>query len=110
MFKITQNHTFTHTVTVQTPVDGDDHREDTFKARFKMLPSNEVEAFDLRTPDGTKDFVRAVVLDTQDVVGEDEKLVPHSAKLLEQLINVYAVRMALVNTYFAAVTKARLGN
>ena len=94
MFKITKNHTFTHTVTVQTPVDGDDHREDTFKARFKMLPSNEAET----------------VLDTQDVVGEDEKLVPHSPELLEQLIGVYAVRMALVNTYFAAVTKARLGN
>ncbi|MEM5477173.1 hypothetical protein [Pacificibacter sp. AS14] len=110
MFKISQNHAFTHTVKVQTPIDDDEFRTDTFKARFKMLPSNEAEAFDLRSPEGTKDFVRAVVLSTEDILGEDNKPMPHTPELLEQLISVYAVRIEFVNTYFAAVTKARLGN
>lgn len=110
MFKITTAHTFTHTVKVQTPIDDDEFRTDTFKARFKMLPSDEAEAFDLSTLEGSKDFVRAVVLSTEDVIGENEKLIPHTPELLEQLISIYVVRMELVNTYFRAVTKAQLGN
>jgi hypothetical protein len=75
-----------------------------------MLPSEEVETFDLRTEDGAKGLLRATVLTVEDVVGEDDKPLPYTPELLEQLLSNYAARMAMVNTYFAAVTKARLGN
>jgi hypothetical protein len=110
MFKITNPHAFTHTVSVQTPIDGDQFREDAFQARFKMLSSDALDAFDMSTDQGTKDFLRAAVLSTEDVIGEDDTPVAHSSDLLEQLIASYNVRIAMVNTYFKAVTKARLGN
>lgn len=110
MFKITTSHAFTHTVKVQTPIDDDQFREDTFQARYKMLSSEDVEAFDISTDKGTKDFLRAVVLSTEDVTGDDEKPLAHTPDLLEQLLASYNVRIAMVNTYFKAVTKARLGN
>lgn len=112
MFKITDDHTFSRTIKVQTPVDGDEtaFREDTFEATFLFKIGDEIDHFDLGTVGGSKDFLRAVVKSTDDVVGADDKPVSYSPDLLEVLIAHHNVRIEMQNTYFEAVTKARLGN
>ena len=109
MFMINDNPEFTHPVKVMTPVDGG-HREDEMKVRFRVLSVDEVEGYDLNTPDGTKEFLKAVIVTIEDVVGEDKKPLPYNDALRDQLIGMYNVRAAMSNTYIRAVMKARVGN
>lgn len=110
MFKISKTHAFTHTVTVKTPIDNDAFRDDTFKVRFQMKSSADLEKFDFATDMGNKDFLRSTVLSIEDVIDEDDQPIPYSPELLEQMLGNYNARIAMVNTYFKAVTAARLGN
>lgn len=109
MFKIAESPEFTHTVPVMVPVDGG-HREDTLTVRYRVLPIERADDFDLNTGQGTVDFLKAVVAEVGDVVGPDDKPLPWNDRLRDQLFGLYYVRLALVNAYLKAVMKARMGN
>ena len=110
MFKIEKNPHFTHEVTVMTPVDGT-HREDTFKARFKVQPSSFVEGFNLLgAGSGVRDFLAETVTHLADIVDDDGEPIPFSDQLLNDVLENYACRLALINTYMAGVAKAKAGN
>ena len=109
MFKIVDNPHFTHKVIVQTPIDGG-HREDTFRCRFKVISTEEIADFDLDTPLGTLAFLRAICMGVEDVADEAGAQIPYSDELRDQLLSISFVRLALVRTYFAAMSKARVGN
>ena len=109
MLRVTNDPTFTHDCTVQVPVDGG-FREDRCKATFRVLPTDEVDEFDLATEAGTKDFLKAVLIKLDELEDEKKQPIPYSDEIRDQLLRVPYVRIALAQTYFGAVGKARLGN
>ncbi|WP_457650934.1 hypothetical protein [Profundibacter sp.] len=109
MFQIAANPEFTHNVPVMVPVDGG-HEEKTLSVRYRVLPADEAEMFDLNTAAGTVDFLNAVIVSIDDVAGDDGKPLPYNDKLRDKLLDLYFVRIAIVNGYLRAVMKARVGN
>jgi hypothetical protein len=104
------NRTFTQDVTVMTPIDGG-HRRETLKVTFNYLDVEAIDKFDIKTMQGTTDFLHAVVnrFDglTDDATGEP---VPYSEELRAQLCNMPHVRQAVCLKYFDSVSKAKAGN
>lgn len=110
MFKIEKEPKFWATVKVLTPVD-DGHREDTFRARFKVQPADMVEQYDLRVGGAdVAEFLRETVVDLDQIMDEADATIPFSKELLETMLGNYGARLAMWNTYITTVTKARLGN
>lgn len=109
MFKIETRPEFTHEVKVTMPVDGG-FDDTTFRCRFRLLPTSEVDGMKTDTVDGIKAFLRKVIAELFDIVDDNDKPLPHNTKLLDQVLDMQPSRMALFNTYFAAVSKGRAGN
>lgn len=107
MFTVTQDPQFTHDVKVQVPVDGG-HKEETFKCRFRVIPVEELD--DLLTVEGQKLALQRVIVSMSDLVDDQKEEVTYSDELRDQLIGVPYVRAGLLQTYRAAVVKARPGN
>ena len=110
MLKVADNPSFTHTVKVQTPVDGG-HKEETFKATFAVMPVSKMQGFDLTTEEGTRGMLEEVLVEAGDLVGDDGKTaLDWNTELRDQLLDMPHVRGALFETYQAALSKARAGN
>ncbi|PCH71944.1 MAG: hypothetical protein COC12_07000 [Rhodobacteraceae bacterium] len=108
MFNIAETPEFTHTVHVLTPVDGG-HREDTFKARFKVVDDEENKA-DFYKVGEVKDYLRGLLVGMEDLVDEQKNPVPYSDSVRDQMLALPHVRLALLKTYNQALAKARVGN
>jgi hypothetical protein len=109
MFKIVETPEFTHTVRVMVPTDGG-HAEQTFRARFRVLRTSEVEAFETDSIDGLLDMLRAVFVGAEDLVDAEGNALPWSDAVRDALLDLPYVRAALARTYWDAITKARAGN
>lgn len=109
MFKIEKNPQFTHDVMVMMPVDGG-FDEQTFKCRYRLLPAEEVDEFNLNDPDGIVAFLEKVIVSFSEIIGEDDKELPYNDALRDQVLGIYNARMALRDTYVRAVSKAKAGN
>jgi hypothetical protein len=108
MFNITDTPEFTHTVKVQSPVDGG-HREDTFKARFKVVDDEDMKT-DFYQVGAVKDYLRRILVSMEDLVDEHKKPVPYSDQVRDQMLALPHVRLALLKTYNEALAQARRGN
>ncbi|ETR79293.1 hypothetical protein X566_01535 [Afipia sp. P52-10] len=104
MFKVVADQTFTHTVTVMTPIDNG-HRTETFKATFRLIDTDEADTFDLNTRDGTTAFLKRTIVDLGDLVGDDKQPIAYSDELRDQLLKLPHVRIGLAQAYFSAVAK-----
>lgn len=109
MFVVAKESQFTHAVTVEVPIDGG-HRKETFKARFRVLDSAKIDGFDLDSEEGSTELLKAAIVTLDELVDENNKPVPYSDELRDQLIVVPFVRAALAKTYFAAIGKSARGN
>jgi len=109
MFKIVENPEFTHVVPVPVPTDGG-HREETMRVRYRVIGDDLADSFDLQDPNGVKDFLRAVIVRIDDLVGGDNKPLEWSADLRELVLGLPYARLALLRGYMTAVIKTRLGN
>lgn len=109
MFKVVQNPQFTHRVKVMVPVDSG-HREETFKATYRVLTVDKVAEYDLHDGGDSARFLRDVVVALDDIAGEDGNALPYNAEVLEAVIALPYARAALAGGYFEAVGKARRGN
>lgn len=109
MFRIVENPEFTHTVPVPVPSDGG-HREETMRVRYRVISDELADSFDLQEPAGVKDFLRAVIVRIDDLVGGDNKPLEWSADLREVVFGLPYARLALLRGYMTAVVKTRLGN
>lgn len=110
MFKVDDDPTFEHLVTVRVPKDGGYSNQD-FKARFKVMPPDELDKFDLNTTKGSTDFLQAVVCGMDDIEGEGGKKLEYSDELRDQIIAKFPyVRTALASAYMKAISGARTGN
>lgn len=107
MFKVTADPKFTHPVTVFVPTNGG-HTAQTFPVTFRVVPEDELPGGD--GVEGQKETLRRLVVHMDDLVDDDEKPIPYSDAIRDQLINHAFVRMALMKTYIEAVTKVKAGN
>lgn len=92
----------TITTTVET-FDGQ-----TFEATFRVLPDAEIN--DLAEQDGGKAALRAMIIGLGDIVGPDDKPLPYTEELRDQILAVQADALALQRAYNKAVIEAALGN
>lgn len=109
MFKIIENPTFIHTVPVMVPVDGG-HEEQSLKAQFRVVSQDELAEHDLRTPEGTESYCRAIVADFSDIGDDEGNPVPMNDSVRNKLFRTPFVQIALIRSYALAMSKARLGN
>lgn len=107
MFKVVTKPTFTHPVTVMVPSDGG-HSQQKFKATFAVEDVDELSH--IQDEGGQKAVLQRVITNMSDLIGDDDKPLPYSDQLRDQLIGVPYVRIALFKTYIDAVTKAAVGN
>lgn len=107
MLTITDTPEFTHTVRVLTPVDGG-HREDTFKARFKVLEDDpDADFFNVES---VKSHLRRLVTGMEDLADESGNEIPYSDEVRDRILCLPHVRIALLRTYRDALAKERAGN
>lgn len=106
MFKIDAQPTFRRTVKVNIP-SGDGVDEQSLQATFKVLPTS---AADLSTVAGTTEFLRAIVVQLDDLVDAAGKPVTYTPAIGDQLFDLPYVRAALATGYFDAVNRVREGN
>lgn len=109
MFKIVKNPTFTHIVPVMVPVDGG-HEEQSLKVKFRVVPQDELSLHDLRSPEGTESYCRAIVAEFGDIVNEGNMPVPPSDEVNDTLFRTPFVQIAVIRAYTLAMAKARAGN
>lgn len=109
MLKIVKNPEFTANVKVQVPAEGG-HLDASFTARFKALTISEAEAFDMMSIAGTNDWLRTILIGWEGVVAENGDPVSFSNAVRDELLDVPFIRMALIQTYNAAMMGARRGN
>lgn len=108
-FRIVKNPTFVHTVPVMVPVDGG-HEQQTLKAQFRVIPQDELMDHDLRTPEGTESYCRAIVVDFADIEDEEGHPIPMSDQVRNTLFRTPYIQIALIRSYTLAMAAARTGN
>lgn len=109
MFTVEDNPTFKHRVEVMVPVDGG-FSKSSFGATFRVLPPEELDKFDLTTNEGSSEFLRAVIVELDDIVGPDKKPIPYCDELREKMLAFTYARAGMAKTYFKAIGGARSGN
>ncbi len=106
--KITPHATFTHDVTVMSPIDGG-FEEETLKVTFNYLDADQVAPFNLKTALGTDEFLKAAVVKL-DGLTDANGPVSETPSLREKLLKRTNVRQAVCSHYFNAVAKVKEGN
>lgn len=109
MFKLSASATFERVVKVLIPVDGG-HRQEDFKATFRVLPVDEANKFDLSTPEQSTDFLKAIIVKLDDIAGDDGEATPYSDEVRDAVLRLPFTRGPIVEAYFAGITGARSGN
>lgn len=102
MFALLKNPTFKTTARIIVPTDSGDV-EQTLGVRFR-LTAEEATQMDVT------EFLRDAILSMDDIVDDAGKPLPYDAALRDQMIAVPFVRVGLLRAYWAAMSKAKLGN
>jgi hypothetical protein len=95
MFKINNVPEFTHDVTVMVPTD-DGHDPQKLRTRFRALPLNEAQAFDLNTAEGTDAYLKRIVVTCEGLVDAEDKPVVCTEVIRDQQFELSYVRLALI--------------
>lgn len=109
MFKLLQKPEFTHVVKVSVPVAGG-HDTQTFTARFRALTVSDAEAHNTLTVEGTNAYLREIFVGWEGVQDDQGEALPFNDATRDRMIDVPFVRMALLETYNAAMMGAKRGN
>jgi hypothetical protein len=105
MFKVIPDtdRTFTHDVTVFTPVDGG-YLKETLKVTYNYIDLDERKKFDITTSEGTEAFLKRVVRKLDDLTDEKNQPVPYSDELRDRVLKLNPVRQAVSNGFFQATS------
>lgn len=109
MFTITDEPTFRHDVKVKVPCDGG-HREETISATFRVISDDETDKHDLYSRESSTSWLKRIIVKLDGLVDTDKKPIPYSDEVRDRVIALPYARLAIAQTYLAAVTKAREGN
>jgi hypothetical protein len=108
-FKVVPNRTFTHDITVTTPVDGG-FEEESLKVTFNVIETTEYPEYDLNTAEGTRAFLLRVINKLDDLTDENKKPILYNDAVRDHLLGLPWVLQPLCSGYFAGVTQAKAGN
>jgi len=114
MFKLAPSDRFTYPVTVETIVNGGATRKDKFSVTFARLSTTEVTDWVDRIieagREGTetavqtaRDLAHKVVLDWQEVLGDDGTPVPFSTDMLSQALEIHPFPTSIASAWLEAV-------
>lgn len=109
MFKIVEEPTFTHTVKVKVPIDGG-YRDETCKATYRVISPELSDTYDLKTTDGSTEFLRAVLMKMDDIADAQGQPLEWSDEVRDQVLKLPYARAALAGAYFGALNGAKKGN
>lgn len=109
MFNVIETPKFTRTVTVNVP-HGDGYQEQSFVGHFQAVPEDDYSDTTLGEVEKNKEFLRKAWIGGDDFVGKGDNPVSWSEDLREALLSRADVRVALLQTYFSAVSTLRTGN
>ncbi|MEX2126973.1 MAG: hypothetical protein WD871_01850 [Xanthobacteraceae bacterium] len=109
MFKIVDRLTFTHTVRVMVPADNG-HREETLRATYRVLRVDEINAFNVRDPNGARDFLREAIVKLDDLADESGNALAYSDAVRDAVLGLPHARAALASAYLDAVERAKAKN
>jgi len=109
MFNVVTIPKFSRTVPVRVP-DGDGHSEQSFKALFKVVPSERSDGLSWFETEEVKTFLREVLVSVDDLVDDKEKPVPYSDVVREGMLDLPYVRLALLKTYTTSMVQELSGN
>ncbi|MCB1463262.1 MAG: hypothetical protein KDJ90_12750 [Nitratireductor sp.] len=87
-----------------------DEPEQTFKARFRVLPSGKTEALDMNKSKDVRQFLGEALVDVADIEDEDGNPLALQETLRDTLLGYPHYRAALLRAYAEGVTAARRGN
>lgn len=107
-YRLDPNPVFWAAVTVRAP--GDEPEAGSFRARFKVLDTEDFGAVDIATPAGTRQLLEEAFVDIDDVIGPDGKRLAFSDAVRETMIRSPHIRAALVAAYLRAFAQAVSGN
>lgn len=108
MFNVAKEAIFTRTVTVRVP-DGYGVREESLKATYRVLPTDEAEKYDLNTSEGSAALLRRALVRLDDCV-DDNGPVEYSDLLRDQVLRLPYARAAIALCYFREAQGAKEGN
>lgn len=106
-FKRTQSPTFTTPVTVNVPNDKGSFDKNTFNARFRRCPTDEVTQ--MRSM-GNEDVVRRTLVGWDLKDEETQEDVPFSAGEMEAILQIQPSPLAIAQAFFEANNGARSKN
>lgn len=109
MFKLVKNPEFSHAVKVSIPVDGG-YSTQTFTARFRALTVSEAQGHDTMTLEGTNAYLRDVLVGLDGLVDDAGEAISYNDAVRDQVIDLPFCRIALLETYNAAMMGAKRGN
>lgn len=109
MFKVNTRPTFTRTVTVHVP-HGEGFVEETFKATFCLLDSEDSAPERFTDEDGQRLFLEQAIVSLEDIADEDGKVIPYDTAVRDAVIRRLDARSALTRAYYAALGEAQAGN
>lgn len=109
MFTLNTSPTFNRVITVAVPVDGG-HDNQTISVTYRAISDDEASEFDLRTLDGQKDFLRAVIASFDDMVDLQGNQVAYSASVRDQVLGLGYARNPLLKGYTDAMVPALVKN
>lgn len=102
MFTLLKNPQFKTTARIIVPTEEGDV-EQTLDVRFRLMTDED-------TALEATEFLRRSVVSMGDIVDEAGKPLPYTEALRDQMITIPFVRLGLVRAYWAALSKAKLGN
>jgi hypothetical protein len=107
--KIVDNPTFTHDVPVMTPTDTG-FSEEALNTTFNYLDVDAIDAFDIKTVEGTTALLEAAVVKFDKLTDADDRPLTYTVELRQMLLKRQNVRQALCTYYFSALLKVKAGN
>lgn len=89
---------------------GPDGATQSMDVTYRVLDDGETKDVNLLDTESARDFLRSAVFDIADLTDIDDKPIPFSADLLDQLTTALDLRQAMVRGYGIGLAKAASGN
>jgi hypothetical protein len=105
-YRIDPNPTFRAVAHVASP----DGCGGSFGVLFRALTVSEAAVYDFGDAGSVRDFLSRVIVEVDDVEDADGRTLPSSAEVVAQLVDIPAVRTALIAAYGAGFDAGRRGN
>lgn len=110
MFKIEKKDSIRWPVKVDVPRDGGKTTAATFYVTWRWLLQSEIEAVARRTGGYDAEFIAEVAIEWDGLQDSDGAPMPFTVENLARMTDLGYVRVAMINSFYQAMSGARLKN